>query len=295
MNRPLAFIVRPALRLRQRFLGLHGRSADDWIRFTLEPGAARSRQDPRELPRPNGRGRDDNNWSTGFMPSELIGLEVSSFRAAGSRPLHFAVVREAGRLDCAGNGGSVAATGNCRFTDEPGFTQLLVSRGIGRPTREQAFGLMAVNARRDADRCGRRGALSDAQSIDDLMALAALGVDGRYIARAWRAPATARARSIRWSSSRRWISRRNGSAASPASATPTCPATTWCSCGRSDITPDFIAGFQRLGYRHLPVDKLVQLKALDITPEFVRSAVGQRQPMPPVDELVEMKMFGRRR
>ena len=56
-----------------------------------------------------------------------------------------------------------------------------------------------------------------------------------------------------------------------------------------------VTGFDSLGYRRLPVDELVQLKALNITPEFARSAIGQTRPLPSVDELVQIKMFGRRR
>ena len=122
--------------------------SNDWLRFTLEP----QRGDGGKLHasfREQRQGRNESNWSSGFTPSELIGLEVSSFRAAGTRPLHFAIAREAGRLDCAGNGGSSFAAGNCRFTADPGFTQALVSRGISQPTRDQAFALMAVNARRE--------------------------------------------------------------------------------------------------------------------------------------------------
>jgi hypothetical protein len=62
-----------------------------------------------------------------------------------------------------------------------------------------------------------------------------------------------------------------------------------------NITPDFIAGYQRIGYRNLTVNKLVELKALNITPEFVRSAVRSGEPMPPVNDLVEIKLFGRKR
>ena len=62
-----------------------------------------------------------------------------------------------------------------------------------------------------------------------------------------------------------------------------------------NITPEYVAGFQRLGYRNLPVDTLVQLKALNITPEFVRSTVGAQATLPSVDQLVQMKIFGRRR
>ena len=61
------------------------------------------------------------------------------------------------------------------------------------------------------------------------------------------------------------------------------------------ITPEFVAGYQRLGYRDLPVNKLVELKALNITPEFVRSTVAAGKPLPPVNDLVEMKLFGRKR
>src|SRR5207253_639890 len=110
----------------------------------------------------------------------LIGLEVSSFRGSGTRPLMFAIVREAGRLDCAGNGGSDHAAGNCRFTEDPTFTQALVSRGIGRPNREQAFGLMAVNARRETIEA-IAAARYPTPTINDLMALAALGADGGYV------------------------------------------------------------------------------------------------------------------
>ena len=60
------------------------------------------------------------------------------------------------------------------------------------------------------------------------------------------------------------------------------------------ITPDFVAGFDRLGYGRLPVSTLVQFKALNITPEFVRSAVGRRSARPSVDELVQLRLFGLR-
>src|SRR5881275_589561 len=119
----------------------------DWVHFTLQPerGDGKIHASFRD----ESRGPGENNWSTGFLPSELVGLDVASFRASGARPLRFAIVREAGRLDCSGTGANSSAAGNCSFTADPGFTQLLFSRGIGRPTREQAFGLMAINTRRE--------------------------------------------------------------------------------------------------------------------------------------------------
>jgi hypothetical protein len=263
----------------------------DWVRFTLEPAHGGGDTLHANF-RDESQGRDENNWSTGLRPSELVGLDVARFRAAGARPLRFAVVREAGRLDCAGDGGNSYAAGNCSFTADSGFTQLLVSRGIGRPTRAQAFGLMAVNAQReliDAIAAARY----PTPTIDDLTAMTALGVNGRYIAELSRAgyrPASVhsliafKALNI----TPEWIGgmARIGYADVPADELVQLKAL--------NVTPDFISGFERIGYRRLPVATLVQLKALDITPEFVRSAVGRRGTMPPVDELVQIKMFGRR-
>jgi hypothetical protein len=291
MNRPLAFICA----LLFAFVSVTSAcmaQPTDQVRFTLEP----QRSSPEKIRasfRKEENGRNENNWSAGFMPSDLIGLEVSSFHAAGTRPLHFAIVREAGRLDCAGNGGGNYASGNCRFTADPAFTQALVSRGISRPTPDQSLGLMAVNARReviDAVAAARY----PTPSIDDLMALSALGVDGRYIADMARAGY--RPQSIHsliefkaLGITPQWIS---GFAQVGYANVPGDGLVQMRALG---ITPEYIAGFQRIGYRNIPVSQLVELKALSITPEFVQSAVGRQTSMPPVSELVEIKLFGRKR
>src|SRR3954468_2148548 len=179
MNRPLAFIFALMCALVTVSSACVAQSPS-WIHFTLEP----QRSNPAKIKASFHEERDDrdhNNWSTGFMPSDLIGLEVSSFHSPGTRPLHFAIVREAGRLDCAGNGGNNYATGNCRFTADAAFMQLLSSRGIGRPTTDQMFALTAVNARRSMIEAVT-AARYPTPSIDDVIALAALGVDARYIA-----------------------------------------------------------------------------------------------------------------
>jgi hypothetical protein len=268
----------------------------DAIRFTLEPergDSAKIHASFRDEALERDAKRNENSWSTGFPPSELIGMDISSFRAAGTRPLRFAVVREAGRLDCAGDGGSSHATGNCRFTADPGFTNLMISRGIGRPTHEQAFGLMAVNAKREViDAIA--AAHYPTPSIDNLMALSALGVDALYISgmsRVGYRPNTLQSL-VEFKAlgiTPEWVGgfTRIGYG--------TLPGNELVQLKALNITPEFIAGFDRIGYRHLPVATLVQLKALDISPDFVRSAVGQRATMPPVNELVEMKTFGKRR
>lgn len=260
-----------------------------WIHFTLEP--QQGGDSIRATFQNNEGARHENNWSTDFRPAELSGLDLAGFRSAGSRPLRFAVIREAGRLDCSGHGGESYAAGNCSFIADPAFTQLLESRRIGRPTDEQAFGLMAVNARRETI-----DALAAARypvpSIDDLMALSALGVSGSYIneiARAGYRPESIEAL-IQFKAlgiTPEWIGgfARIGYANLPADELVQLKAL--------DITPDFIAGFDRVGYRHLPVDQLVQLKALNITPEFVQRVAAADASLPPVNKLVELKTFGR--
>ena len=240
------------------------------------------------------RGRDENHWSNGFKPSELIGLDVAGFYSA---------VR--GRFaspSCAKPAASIAPaaaarrapSGDCGFTPDAGFMQLLASRGIGRPIARAGVWPDGARCASRADRCGRGCALSD-PAVDDLMSMTAIGVTGNYIGDLARAGYRPEFDPFRWSSSRRSRSRRSGSAASPASVTRTFRRRPHAVEGARYRRADFITGFDRLGYRRLPVDDLVQLKALNITPEFARSAVGQGRPLPSVDELVQIKMFGRGR
>jgi hypothetical protein len=266
-------------------------ASPEWIHFTLEPDRGNGAQVEARF-RSGVPGHNDNNWSTDFRPTDLTGLDLAGFRGAGNRALRFAVIREAGRLDCSGSGGESYAHGNCRFTPNPGFTQLIESRGIGHPTFEQSFGLMAVDARRDLIDAVA-AAHYPTLSIDNLMALSALRVDGAYItemARAGYRPKTIdsliqfKALNI----TPQWIAGfvRSGYANLPADELVQLKAL--------NITPEFIAGFDRIGYRHLPVDQLVQLKALDITPEFVQRVAAVDSGLPPVDKLVELKAFGRK-
>ena len=265
----------------------------DPIAFTLEE----SRRNPVELrarfrhDRESRRG--DNNWSTNFRPEELAGLDVAAFRAPGSRPVRFALVREAGRLDCAGNGGGSQAIGRCGFTADPAFTQALQRRGIAVPTYDEAFGLMALNVRRELVEA-LAAARYPTPSVGDLMALAALGVDARYIADMARAGyrpnrvntlVEFKALGI----TPEWI----GSFARIGYANA--PADDLVQLRALNVTPEFVTGFERLGYGRLPVKTLVKFKAVGVTPEFVRSAVGRGSALPPVGELVELRLFGRHR
>ncbi|HKX91817.1 MAG TPA: hypothetical protein VJM15_05250 [Sphingomicrobium sp.] len=260
----------------------------DWLRFTLDGEGSGGRIHASF--RDESRARGDGNWSTGFDPSDLAGLDVASFRASGSRPIHFSLVREAGRLDCSGNGGDRHAAGNCTFAPDPAFTQLLASRGIGQPTRAEAFGLMALDVRR-ALVDGLVAAGYPTPSIDDLMALTALGANRAYIdgmARAGYRPKSLKSL-IEFKAlgiTPEWISgfARIGYANMPGDDLVQLKAL--------GVTPDFIAGFNRAGYGRLAVDQLVQLKALGVTPDYALAANRQADRRLSVDQLVEMKALG---
>ena len=256
------------------------------LRFTLEP----SRQPGTINANFRKADREHTNWSTSFPVRDLVGLDVERLRAPGNAPLRFAIVREAGRLDCGGSGGNSRAAGSCRFTADAAFTDFLVSRGMRRPTADQSFGLMAVNARRDLVE-----ALSAARypvpTPDQLMALTAVGVSARYIgdlARVGYRPATLdtllqfKALDISPGFIQGFV--RLGYANLPADELVQLKAL--------DIGADFIAGFERLGYRRLSVDQLVQLKALNVTPEFVRSVQQDSAELPSPDRLVQLRAIG---
>lgn len=263
----------------------------DWVAFDLEGKSNRSEIEA-TFHRDRGH-NDDNRWSNGFKPSELIGLDVAGFYSAGSKPLRFAVVREAGRLDCAGSGGAARGAGNCRLTADPSFLRLLSSRGIARPSRDDEFGLVALDVRRSLVEAVA-AAHFPTPSIGNLLAMTAVGVTGNYIGEL--AHAGYRPRTIdtlvqfkALDISPAWI----GGLAHLGYAN--LPSDDLMQLKALDISPDFISGFDRIGYGRLPVDKLVELKALGITPEFARAAIGQARPVPPIDQLVQLKLFGARR
>jgi hypothetical protein len=287
MNRCLAFLAALIL----AFVSVSSActaAGGPWIRFALQPQRGDGGRIEASF-RSHAPG-EDSNWSSDFRSSELVGLDVAGLRSGGTRPIHFALVRDPGRLDCNGRGGGSYATGDCSFTPDPGFAQLLASRGIGRPTPEQALGLFALDVRRTLVEA-IAAAHYPTPTLGDLSSLAALGVDGDYVTRLARAgyrPGTIRSLTTfkALGITPEWIGGfvRIGYADVGAEGLAQLKAL--------GIDPDFVAGFERAGYRHLPVDTLVQLKALDITPEFVRAVAAEGAPLPAVRRLVEMKVSG---
>src|SRR5215210_8218627 len=102
----------------------------EWVAFTLRPEPGNAQIKVRFSADEDYR-RGDTSWTAALPPSQLIGLDLSGFRAVRTRELPFTLVRDAGRLDCLGQGGSSYASGNCAFSADQAFARLLESRGIG--------------------------------------------------------------------------------------------------------------------------------------------------------------------
>lgn len=257
------------------------------LQFAIEPTGTAERVQVR-FRRADSRGTD--SWSSSFRTSELAGLDAAALRAPATSPLRFAIIREAGRIDCAGNGGNAMARGSCTMTQDQSFNDFLKANGIARPTEDQAYALIAVDAKR-ALVAALKASSYPTPSIDKFIELSAVGVTDDYIrglAGAGFKPRTLgqltefAALNITPEYISRFI-RAGYSSLEPGDLVQ---------LKALDVTPEFIAGFERLGYRNLPVETLIQLKAMDVTPEFVR-AVQQGGPLPSPRKLVQIRAVSR--
>lgn len=120
-----------------------------------------------------------SNWSNDRSFAELPGL--SAVRLAGDRgPVRFALVAEAGRLDCAGTAGRGRGSGACTFTTNAAFASYLQARAMGTPTREQAFSLTMSGVGRDLVEALASSGF-ERPGVDQLTAMGVHGVSPGYI------------------------------------------------------------------------------------------------------------------
>lgn len=260
------------------------------LRFTIEPAHSGQSTDMVQVKFDADDKRGSHDWSSSFRKSELVGLDIASLDSTGTRPLAFAVVRDAGRIDCNGTGGNGLAKGVCALTPNADYQRYLADRNVERPTEEQSFGLVALDVHRElVDALARNN--YPTPTIDDLMGLTAVGATPDYIAAL--ASQGYRPKTL------------EGLVEFAALKVTPDFIGSFVRAGYSKldpeelvqlralgITPEFVAGFERIGYRGLPVETLVQLKALDITPDFVR-AVQQGDALPSPEKLVQLRALGR--
>src|SRR6478735_261272 len=246
----------------------------------------------------HGDRRNQSSMSGSFELADLPGLDVNALRQPGQRPISFAYIREAGRVDCSGTGGNSIASGRCNFTPNAGFSDFLAARGIGRPSLDEAYALTMTHATRElvdalaqnryprpniekltelsavgVDRPFIAGLAARGfapKDLDDLTQFAALDITPAYI--------DALSRVGYRGLSADEITEFKAVGVDPAfigalaqAGYRNLAAGDLVQLAALKIDPGFIRSFAQIGYSNLPVDTLVQLKALDVTPEFVRS------------------------
>ncbi|MEO7277450.1 MAG: hypothetical protein ABIW33_05455 [Sphingomicrobium sp.] len=236
----------------------------------------------------SGHDRRNNVSASSYAIRELVGLDYRAFIANGASPIAFAVVREAGRIDCAGSGGNRLVAGRCRFTPDAAFSDYLASHGIARPTRDEAFGLTMTRASRSLIEA-LAAAKYPRPDIDQLTALSALDVSGRYIAelaaggfRPGTIDELTQFAALKITPDYVEGLKRAGY--------PRMKASEIVEFKALDITPAYIASFARAGFPNLDIDTLVELKALNVTPDFIRSLKAHGLHPRTADQLVKLKI-----
>jgi hypothetical protein len=282
MTRTLAFLAAILMTTVTVTSSCLANSPED-LRFTLQPSERRA--DQVNLSIRSGREARHNGMTSSFEVAELTGLDASRLISGG--PVSFALLREAGRVDCAGDASGRKAEGGCRFTADQSFSNFLVANGMQRPTIEQSYDMTLVGVRRDL-LSALRTANYPVPSVEDYIELSAVGVTPAYIAdlaRAGYRPSNlddlVEFRAVGVTPEFLGSMARAGYANMPANKVVELAAV--------GVSPAFIRSFEQLGYRDLPVDKLVELKALAITPEFVRGFERIGYARLPVDTLVQLK------
>jgi hypothetical protein len=286
MSRPLAFLAALLFAAISVSSACMAGPLPDTISFELKPSLRSGNLQLALWDR--GDERHHNISGDSFAPKELTGLDLRTFAAGG--PVTFALVREAGRIDCAGTSASSLATGSCRFTPDPGFANYLAAHGIARPTRDEAYALTMTQANRALIEA-LAAANYPRPDLDELTALSALEVNRDYIAEL----------------ASRGFKPKNLDELTSFAALHVTPdfieglkragytqldADDIVSFKTLDITPEFIAEFARAGFRNLDVDTLVQLKALNVTPEFIRSLEAHGLHPKTAEQLVRLKAAG---
>lgn len=285
MTRTLAFLAAILLTTLTVTTSCLANSPED-LRFTLRPSTGRAGDVNLQIR--SGRDARHNGMTSSFRASELTGLDLSRLGSGG--PVQFALIREAGRVDCAGNASGKKVEGSCRFTPDKGFSDFLAANGMQRPNLEQSYDMTLVGVHRDLV-SALRAASYPMPSIDDYIALSAVGVTRTYIADLSRAGYRPKAvddlvefRAVGVTPEFLGAMARAGYSGLPSEKIVELAAL--------NIDPEFIRGFERIGYRNLPVETLVELKALDITPDYVLMVRNSMMRNASLDQVVQLKAIG---
>jgi hypothetical protein len=285
MTRTIAFLAAVLLTTLTVTTSCLANSPED-LRFTLRSSSERAGEV--HLTLRSGRDASHSGMNSSFRASELVGLDPS--RLASGGPLQFALVREAGRVDCAGTATGGRAEGPCRFTADERFSSFLAANGMQRPSTEQSYAMTLVGVHGDLV-SALRAAKYPMPGIDDFIAMSAVGVTPVYISDLARA-------GYRPKDSEDLITFRavgvtpeflGGLSRAGYSGLPSEQVVQFAAL---DIDADFVRGFERIGYRNVPIETLVQLKALDVTPEFVLMVRNLVTKNASLEQAIKLKAIG---
>lgn len=204
-----------------------------------------------------------STWSNSRRIEELQGL--SSAQLMGPmQPVRFALVKEAGGLDCSGNAGSGRGSGACSFTPDAGFASYLQARRIGRPSAHDAYSLTMSGVGRDlVDALDKYGFTRP--NVDQLTAMGIHGATASYV-------------------------QELGGLGYRLSADDV------IAFKIHGVEPTYIREMAAIGpaLRHISASDLVALRIHGVKPEFVRemAAIGPAFGNVTADELVAMAIHG---
>jgi hypothetical protein len=226
--------------------------ADGRVTFTIEP-SGRDGMVQFQLSRREG----NHHWMHGRT------IEASALQGFGGAdgPVRFRVARDAGTIDCDGVMRSGRAIGECSFTVDAAFSALLVERGMGAPSRDQAFSMaMSDIGRAYLDELARQR--YDATTSAELARAGDHGVRLDYLVamgghgyRVGRLAALIRMRD-------------------------------------HGVTPAYIADLARLGVRDVPADDIVRLRDHGVSAELVVALRGLRVAELDTDDIVRIRDHG---
>lgn len=265
---------------------------------------------------------NSSHWSSSYVLADLRGL--SHAQLDGSvQPVRFALVREAGSLDCSGNAGNRVGSGTCGFSADAAFAARLASAGIGRPTVRQAYNLTLAKVGQELiDELGRHG--YDKPDVDGLVGMGIHGVTASYVRdiaaagyRLGKAEGLVKFRifgiDARFISEMAAIGPQFRSLSAedlvqfkifgvkPELARAyselgyaTLDARDLVKMQIHGVSPAFVSEMAALGYHAIPAEKLVQLRIHGVTPEFVRDLQKEGIARPSADQLVRLRLAGYR-
>lgn len=255
--------------------------ADGRVTFTIEP-SGRENMVQFQLTRREG----NNHWTHGRS------IETAALQGYGGAdgPVRFRLVRDAGTLDCDGVTRAGRALGECAFTANTGFAALLAERGMGAPSRDQAFSMaMSDIGRAYLDELARQR--YEATTSAELARAGDHGVRFDYLVamgghgyRVGRLAALIRMRDHGVTPD--YI------AALARLGVRDVPADDIVRLRDHGVRAEFVAELRTLGYQDLPIEQLIRLRDHGVSTEFVRALAGQGVRNLPPEELVRMRDHG---